>query len=172
MFRGLRAGSGRRAWSLIILDAMVRGFTRFSHFEHGECEGGAEAQLVSKGCGKAVRRGCSCKKVRRAAWCGAGSSHSFAGVTVRTAEFPFHHEYRTSSRAHLAKRSFGELRIGGIAGNDRDTESSLELGEGRGIACDDGDIGVMRDKRFNHAETEPAATTGDENTSLFECLHD
>jgi hypothetical protein len=30
----------------------------------------------------------------------------------------------------------------------------------------------MRNERFDHAETEPAATTGDENTSLFECLHD
>src|SRR5882757_5600461 len=79
------------------------------------------------------------------------------------------HEYRW---AHLAKHGFGEHWIGGVAGNDRDTESSLELGEARGIARDYGDVGMMRDERFNYAETEPTATTGDDNALLFECLHD
>jgi len=105
------------------------------------------------------------------------------GIPVLTERFPRllvqrRHRRRSAGVEHerrwtrLPKRGFGEPRIGCIADNDRDTESSLELGEARGIARDDGDVGVTRNERFDHPETEPAATTGDENTLLFECLHD
>jgi hypothetical protein len=64
-----------------------------------------------------------------------------------------------------------EHRIGGIAGNDRNTEPGLELSEARGIARDDGDLSLTRDERFNHAEAKPAATAGNENALPFECFH-
>ena len=53
------------------------------------------------------------------------------------------HEHRW---AHLAKCGFGELRIGCIAGDDRDTVSGLELGEARGVACGGGDVGTHHEK--------------------------
>jgi hypothetical protein len=64
------------------------------------------------------------------------------------------HEHRW---ADLANRGFGERGICCVPRNDGDSESSLEVREARGIACDYGDIGVMRREGFNNAQAKPAA---------------
>src|SRR5262245_48678990 len=72
---------------------------------------------------------------------------------------------------HIAKRGFSERRIGGVAGNDRHTESRLELAEAHSVAREDRDAGVTCDKCFSHAKAKPTAATDDENALLFESLH-
>jgi hypothetical protein len=52
-----------------------------------------------------------------------------------------------------------------------DTEAIFQLDEARRITSDNGDVRTMGNQRFGQAETEAAATTGDEDTLPFERFH-